>query len=178
MRYNSQLAFAPLNDQNEWQSKYIQVLLPYLHGRSTFYKNLFKEHNIDITKIKTLHDLRFLPTTNKTDIQQHNWEFLCVNTTDIKEYTATSGTLGNPVTIALTENDLKRLAYNEHQSFLCADGKPTDIYQLLLTLDRQFMAGMATTWAFGNLARRWCEQAWDFPLCNGIPFIVCRQIAW
>jgi phenylacetate-CoA ligase len=51
--------------------------------------------------------------------------------------------LGSPVTIALTENDLQRLAYNEYCSFTCAGGNPEDIYQLMLTLDRQFMAGMA-----------------------------------
>ena len=28
-------------------------------------------------------------------------------------------------------------------SFVCAGGLPTDTYQLMLTLDRQFMAGMA-----------------------------------
>ena len=59
------------------------------------------------------------------------------------EYTSTSGTLGAPVTIALTEKDLQRLAYNEFKSFSCAGGEPDDIYQLMLTLDRQFMAGMA-----------------------------------
>lgn len=84
-----------------------------------------------------------LPTTSKSDMQQHNWEFLCVPSAQIKEYTATSGTMGSPVTIALTENDLQRLAYNEYQSFRCADGQPDDIYQLMLTLDRQFMAGIA-----------------------------------
>ena len=84
-----------------------------------------------------------LPTTSKSDMQEHNWAFLCVPKSEIKEYTATSGTMGHPVTIALTEHDLQRLAYNEQQSFLCADGTPDDIYQLMLTLDRQFMAGMA-----------------------------------
>ncbi len=59
------------------------------------------------------------------------------------EYTSTSGTLGTPVTIALTEKDLERLAYNEFNSFTCAGGTPGDLYQLMLTLDRQFMAGMA-----------------------------------
>lgn len=83
------------------------------------------------------------PPQKKSDIQERNWEFLCVPAKDVKEYTATSGTLGKPVTVALTANDLDRLAYNEHQSFLCADGKPDDIYQLMLTLDRQFMAGIA-----------------------------------
>lgn len=59
------------------------------------------------------------------------------------EYTSTSGTLGSPVTIALTANDLDRLAYNEYSSFKCADGSANDTYQLMLTLDRQFMAGIA-----------------------------------
>ncbi len=68
---------------------------------------------------------------------------MCVPQSKIIEYTATSGTLGSPVTIALTENDLQRLALNEYGSFLCADGQPDDIFQLMLTLDRQFMAGMA-----------------------------------
>jgi len=61
----------------------------------------------------------------------------------IIEYSSTSGTLGGPVTVALTESDLVRLAYNEYASFKSAGGTAEDIYQLMLTLDRQFMAGMA-----------------------------------
>jgi phenylacetate-CoA ligase len=69
--------------------------------------------------------------------------FLCVPRTQVIEYMSTSGTLGAPVTIALTEKDLQRLAYNENGSFECAGGLPEDVYQLMLTLDRQFMAGIA-----------------------------------
>src|SRR5690606_32794216 len=90
-----------------------------------------------------IEDLRHLPVTTKDDLQKNNWDFLCVPRNQIIEYTSTSGTLGQPVTIALTENDLKRLAYNEAISFACADGQPSDLYQLMLTLDRQFMAGIA-----------------------------------
>src|ERR1019366_10204274 len=43
----------------------------------------------------------------------------------------------------LTEKDLNRLALNEYTSFLTADGSADEIYQLMLTLDRQFMAGIA-----------------------------------
>ncbi len=143
MRHNSKLAYEPLPVQEEWQSAYLPVLISYLQQNSPFYRRLFATHGIMPDQIKSVSDLRFLPTTTKSDIQQFNREFICVKTSEIREYTATSGTLGNPVTIALTENDLKRLAYNEQQSFLCADGKPGDIYQLMLTLDRQFMAGMA-----------------------------------
>lgn len=143
MSFHPQIAFEPLALQNAYQSEALEKLLVYLKDHSPFYKRLFDAHHINIQNIRSLKDMNFLPTTSKSDMQEHNWDFLCVPDNKIKEFTATSGTMGRPVEIALTENDLHRLAHNEHQSFLCADGKPGDMYQLMLTLNRQFMAGMA-----------------------------------
>jgi len=125
------------------QDKKLQETLQYLSAQSPFYKGIFEKNHIDIAKIRSLDDLFLLPTTGKEDLQTHNELFLCVPKTSVIEYTCTSGILGIPVTIALTENDLRRLAYNELNSFTCAGCGPEDIFQLMLTLDRQFMAGMA-----------------------------------
>ena len=125
------------------QEQKLHDLLLHLSQHSPFYSGLFTKHKINIADIKTLSDLALIPTTNKDDLQQRNQDFLCVPSDKVAEYTSTSGTLGNPVTIALTANDLDRLALNEYNSFLCADGSAKDIYQLMLTLDRQFMAGIA-----------------------------------
>lgn len=125
------------------QEMKLQELLQYLNKFSPWYKKMFTQNQIDLNRIKELKDLTLLPVTIKEDLQLHNDEFLCVPRNRVIEYTSTSGTLGAPVTIALTEKDLQRLAYNEFGSFSCADGRPDDIYQLMLTLDRQFMAGMA-----------------------------------
>ncbi|HQW83750.1 MAG TPA: AMP-binding protein [Ferruginibacter sp.] len=125
------------------QGKKLQELMAYLNTHSPFYKELFTKSQFNPTGIKSVEDLSVIPTTNKEDLQQRNNDFLCVPHSKIIEYSSTSGTLGSPVTIALTENDLNRLTENEYNSFVCADGKPDDIYQLMLTLDRQFMAGMA-----------------------------------
>ncbi|MGN6394534.1 MAG: phenylacetate--CoA ligase family protein [Mucilaginibacter sp.] len=125
------------------QEQKLHNLLAYLNQHSPFYREHFKKHDIDITAIKTVADLALIPPTIKDDLQQRNDDFLCVPREKVVEYTSTSGTLGRPVTIALTEKDLNRLAYNEYSSFLCADGSPEDTYQLMLTLDRQFMAGIA-----------------------------------
>jgi phenylacetate-CoA ligase len=125
------------------QEQKLQELLVYLAQHSPFYKELFAKHQVNINKIKSITDLSSVPTTTKDDLQQRNDDFLCVPRNKIIEYTSTSGTLGKPVTIALTEKDLDRLAYNEYNSFLCADGSADDTYQLMLTLDRQFMAGIA-----------------------------------
>lgn len=125
------------------QHKKLHALLAYLQQNSPYYREQFVAHHIDINKIRTIEDLSVIPTTSKEDLQQRNDDFICVPRNKIIEYTSTSGTLGAPVTVALTENDLQRLAANEYASFICADGSPEDIYQLMLTLDRQFMAGMA-----------------------------------
>jgi phenylacetate-CoA ligase len=125
------------------QEQELQILLQRLAHRSPFYQRLFRNQGIRPGAITRLEDLTRIPPTTKEDLQQSNWDFLCVDKKDIREYTSTSGTLGQPVTIALTENDLHRLAYNEYASFSTAGGGPGDCYQLMLTLDRQFMAGIA-----------------------------------
>ncbi len=125
------------------QQEKLKALLLYLSQNSPFYKELFAKHRVNINDIKTPADLTLIPTTGKDDLQQRNDDFLCVPKERVAEYTSTSGTLGSPVTIALTANDLDRVAYNEYSSFKCADGSANDTYQLMLTLDRQFMAGIA-----------------------------------
>ncbi len=126
-----------------FQEGELAKVLPYLKDNSPFYGRLFDEHNIDIDGIKTLEDLRKIPTTTKEDLQKYNMDFLCVKPNKIIDYLTTSGTSGEPVIFAETEKDLQRLTYNEYISFVCATAKPEDIFQLIVTLDRRFMAGMA-----------------------------------
>jgi len=127
--------------QAQYQADKLRDLLLYLNQKSPFYREMFIAHSIDIAAIKAVTDLVNIPCTTKKDLQQDNFKFLCVPREKVREYTATSGTLGQPVTIALSEHDLERLAYNEYLSFTCME--PGHNYQLMLTLDRQFMAGMA-----------------------------------
>lgn len=127
----------------KYQEQKLGDLLNYVNKNSAFYKELFKENNIDISRIKTLEDLQLLPFTSKDDLYNRNDDFICVDRLKIVDYITTSGTLGDPVTFAMTDFDLERLAYNECKSFKVSDGKPEDIYQLMVTLDRRFMAGLA-----------------------------------
>jgi phenylacetate-CoA ligase len=136
-------AFHPAEEAQALQEQKLGDLFLYLSRHSPFYKDLFHRHRLRAGDIRSLGDLQRIPVTNKEDLQERNEDFFCVGRDKIIEYTSTSGTLGGPVTIALTENDLQRLAWNEYASFVCAEGRPDDIYQLMLTLDRQFMAGIA-----------------------------------
>lgn len=126
-----------------FQEEKLQALLHYLNINSAYYQRFFKENKIDVSSVKTLEDLQRIPVTTKDELQQCNDDFICVPQAKIIDYVTTSGTLGDPVTFALTDKDLDRLAYNEAISFACCGVGEEDILQLMTTMDRRFMAGLA-----------------------------------
>ncbi|PUZ30361.1 phenylacetate-CoA ligase [Chitinophaga costaii] len=141
--YIPDIELQPAAAIRQYQEREVLHQIGYLQQFSPFYKAWFAQHGITPDSIRSLEDLTKIPPVTKDELQERNWEFLCVDKSKIAEYTTTSGTLGHPVVMALTDHDLQRLAYNEYISFCCADGTDKDVYQLMLTLDRQFMAGMA-----------------------------------
>src|SRR3954470_5307762 len=117
MNFVPEIEFKTTAPLNELQFSKLQHLLAYVAQRSPFYQQRFRQNGISVNTISSLSQLTSLPTTTKDDLQQFNWDFLCVPRKEIVEYTTTSGTMGKPVTIGLSANDVKRLAYNEAVSF-------------------------------------------------------------
>lgn len=140
---NRELHYKSVSEIAAFQNARLSETLQYLATNSPFYRRMFNKHHIDITKICTVADLAGIPVTTKRDLQQYNEDFFCVPKSEMIDFVTTSGTLGDPVTFALTENDLKRLAYNEASSFIMAGCNKEDIMQLMTTIDRRFMAGLA-----------------------------------
>ncbi|MFL9835164.1 phenylacetate--CoA ligase family protein [Chryseobacterium terrae] len=126
-----------------FQEEKLKELLKYLENNSPFYQRLFKENNIIISEIQTLEDLQKIPTTAKNDIQQNNDAFFCVPMNEIVDFSTTSGTLGDPVTFGLSEKDMERIAYNEAISLSCAGISKGDVVQMITTIDKRFIAGLA-----------------------------------
>ena len=126
-----------------FQEKKLKDLVAYAISYSTYYKNLFKANGINAGSVNTIEDLTKIPVTTKDDLYKFNKDFICVRPNQIIDYVTTSGTLGDPLTFALTEKDLERLAYNENISLACTGATSNDIFQLMTTLDRRFMAGLA-----------------------------------
>jgi phenylacetate-CoA ligase len=137
------IEFESLENIKRFQEEKLKETLRYLAQHSPFYKRLFASEKIDIAAIRTIDDLAPVPLTEKQDLQLFNEDFLCVPSEKIVDYITTSGTLGDPVTFAMSNNDLDRLAYNEAISFLSMGAKPTDKFQLMTTIDKRFMAGLA-----------------------------------
>lgn len=140
---DSDVQFRSPAEIKAYQESRLAETLTYLSEHSPYYQKMFADKGIDISEIRHIEDLSKVPTTDKRELQLHEQEFCCVPEDEIVDYVTTSGTLGEPVTFRLTENDLQRLAYNEHLSFRTAECDRGNRMQLMTTIDRRFMAGLA-----------------------------------
>ncbi|TRO66426.1 phenylacetate--CoA ligase family protein [Christiangramia sabulilitoris] len=136
-------SFENINKIREIQWQLFRTQLEYIAERSPFYKKLFEQKSIKVSDVNSFHDLKKLPITSKEELQRFNSEFIAVPEEDIIDYVTTSGTLGSPVSFALNDADLDRLAENEYRSFKLIGIKKSDKVQITTTLDRRFMAGVA-----------------------------------
>lgn len=105
----------------------------------------YKEKLFDINPedIQTIEAIQALPITTKTEVIADSHQFYGVDAEHIAETVITSGSSGKPLIVPLTANDLDRLAFNEALSFFSAGITPHDRAQILVSLDRLFIAGMA-----------------------------------
>lgn len=140
---NNDIEFQSVEQIKAFQEDLLHKALTYLASNSPYYQRMFKSYEINVDKISHIEDLVKIPFTEKKDLQLFNDEFLCCPKNKIIDYITTSGTLGDPVTFGCTEKDLQRLAFNEKKSFECAGVQPGDVVQLMTTLDKRFMAGLA-----------------------------------
>lgn len=116
--------------------------LAYVAAHSPYYRTLFREHGIDPRSI-TLDSLATIPLTDKTLFGEQNDCFLAVPMSHIVDIVLSSGTTGRSTKVMYTENDLRRLAYNEEISFASCGLSSDDIVLLTCTIDRCFIAGLA-----------------------------------
>ncbi len=125
------------------QTRQLRKTIHYIYNRSPFYRDLMDREGVSLTDIKTLADLKHIPTTDKEALSSEGDRFLCIRPEEVADIVTTSGTSGAPIFFKLSEDDLARLAYNEQLSFHLAGITDKDVVALGVTLDRCFMAGMA-----------------------------------
>lgn len=124
------------------QEESLGAHLAYAASRSPYYRALFRDNGIDVSRI-TLDSLSRLPLTSKKALGDRNDEFLAAPMSRIVDIVLSSGTTGRSTTVMYTEADLQRLAYNEEISFAGCGMTSSDIVLLTCTLDRCFVAGLA-----------------------------------
>jgi phenylacetate-CoA ligase len=105
--WNKKIETATRNELNKNQLKLLKTQVKYCYENSTLYRNKFKNAGITPDDIKMLEDAQKIPFTSKNDLRD-NYPFgmLTVHLDDIVEIHASSGTTGNPVVGAYTQNDM------------------------------------------------------------------------
>lgn len=129
---------------DEIQNKTIRALRNHVRHTldvSLYYKELLSDFNPNA--IQSIDDFVMLPLTEKSDVGSQAYNFNGVENRHIVETVVTSGSTGTPLVFSMTSNDLDRLAFNEALSFNGAGIKADDRVQILVSLDRLFIAGMA-----------------------------------
>ena len=122
-----------------WQAMQIKALRGHINhaGKSAFYAGRLAK------TIKSLDHLVEFPLTYKDQLAAAGQAaFACANQ-HVREWVTTSGTMGKPLRVPLTEADLQRLAENEAVALNIAGLNRGDTLILALALDRMFVAGLA-----------------------------------
>lgn len=137
-----QIETSALARENFWL-KSLNEHIQYLKKNSWYYKDQLVWAGPEATVLEELTDIQNFPFTEKDDIASRNEDFLCVPMSEVRDIVTTSGTLGASVAVYLTQKDLHRLGVNEAGSYRLAGCTKEDTFQLLTTIDKRFMAGLA-----------------------------------
>lgn len=111
-RYWNEVETLPPDEAADVQNERLRSQLEYLAARSTFYRALFAEHSLDVTRIRTVEDLDAVPFTDKQDLRRSLAEHPPLGThvaaepERVVQIQASSGTTGSPSYVGLTRNDV------------------------------------------------------------------------
>ena len=105
--WNKKIETTHRHELDKIQLKLLKNQVKYCYENSTFYNTKFRDAGITPDDIKTLNDTKKIPFTSKNDLRE-NYPFgmVTVPLEEIVEIHASSGTTGNPVVGAYTENDM------------------------------------------------------------------------
>lgn len=145
----------------------------YAARHSPFYRAHFARAGISENDRLPLAEITRVPPIDKHTVSQAAADFLCVPRERIVDIVSTSGSTGEPLIWQLTENDLRRLAYNEELSFTCAGLTPADTVLLAVAMDRCFIAGMAY---FLGLRQLGCAVVRVGPATPAMHFDMIRRL--
>jgi len=136
------LEFSSPAEIRRMQEQLLQKHVCYAAAASPYYREFFAASGINPAGV-TLESLKEIPLTDKSVFGSRNEEFLAVPMAAIVDIVLSSGTTGHPTSVMYTENDLRRLAYNEEISFAACGITADDTVLLTCTMDRCFIAGLA-----------------------------------
>ena len=91
-------------DLEQLQLERLQTTLNRVYRNVAAYRKKLDEQDIDVEKLKSLGELKYLPFTTKQDLQQsYPYDAFAVPLRDIVRIHSTSGTTGRPIVVGYTK---------------------------------------------------------------------------
>ena len=98
-------------DLEQLQLERLQSTLNRVYRNVAGYRKKLDAQNIDIEKLKSLDELKYLPFTTKEDLQEsYPYDAFAVPLRDVVRIHSTSGTTGRPIVVGYTKTDLNNWA--------------------------------------------------------------------
>ncbi len=129
--WNINIETMPRKQIRDLQLKKLKAQVKHCYENSTFYQRKFKAAGITPDSIKTLEDLQKIPFTVKSDLRDnYPMGLVAVDSANIVEIHASSGTTGNPIIGAYTKTDMDAWQEVMARSIYTAGGRKEDVIHI------------------------------------------------
>jgi phenylacetate-CoA ligase len=129
--WNKTIEIMPRKQLRELQLKKLKAQVKHCYENSPFYQRKFKAAGLTPDSIRTLDDLQKIPFTVKTDLRDnYPMGLVAVDSANIVEIHASSGTTGNPIIGAYTRSDMDAWQEVMARSIYTAGGRREDVIHI------------------------------------------------
>lgn len=129
--WNVKIETMPEKDLRKHQLRKLREQVKHCYDNSSFYQKKFKAAGLKPDDIKTLEDIQKIPFTVKNDLRDnYPLGMLTVKPVDIVEIHASSGTTGNPIIGAYTQNDMAAWEELMARSIYTTGGRKEDVIHI------------------------------------------------
>ena len=129
--WNEQIETMPFADIKKYQLQKLKEIVKYCYKQSQFYRKKFDAAGIKPEDIQNLDDLKKIPFTVKTDLRDnYPYGMVTAKPEEIVEIHASSGTTGNPVIGAYTQNDMDVWQELMARSIYTVGGRKQDVIHI------------------------------------------------
>lgn len=113
------------------QLQRLQATCRHAYDNCQTYRDKFAKHGIAPDDIKSLDDLRRLPTMDKEDLRvSYPKGYNCVDDRDVREMHMSSGSTGSPIVMLYTQGDLEQWAECMARCYIMAGARKGDPIQI------------------------------------------------
>jgi phenylacetate-CoA ligase len=129
--WNEKIETMPRAELEKLQLRKLKEQVKHCYEDSAFYRKKFKDAGLKPEDIKTLEDLQKISFTVKNDLRDnYPLGMLAVKPVDVVEIHASSGTTGNPIIGAYTQNDMDVWEELMARSIYTTGGRKEDVIHI------------------------------------------------